>query len=494
MRRALAINPNLPEIYNNLGNVLKDKGDPDQAIEIYRRAIALRPDHAKAYANLGSTARDKGEMGEAIAAYRKSIECFKKANASGPNYAYTHGNLIYAMHYHSDYDAAAIAEEYRAWGKTHGEPLRKFIKPHGNDRNPDRKLRIGYVSPDLRWHSVGRNLLPLLHRHNREQFEIFCYAHVLRPDPLTRLLRDQCDQWRSIIGVPDEPVAEKIREDKIDILVDLALHSADNRLLVFAQKPAPVQLSYLGYCSSTGLDTIDYRLSDPHMDPEDFDLSVYTEKTIRLPRTYWCYQTLAQTPDATRKAGEPITFGCLNTFGKVSPEAKTLWARIMQSVSGSRLVLHAAVGTHRDIIRKFFESHGIDGTRVDFLPIQAYNDYLQSYGRIDVCLDPFPYGGGITTLDSLWQGVPVVTLSGGTAVGRGGRSILTNIGLPELVTYTQDDYLRVAVDLANDADRRAELRRTLRDRVKSSPIKDAPQFARDVEAAYRQMWRNWCQS
>jgi protein O-GlcNAc transferase len=494
MRKAIALNPNLPEAHNNLGNVLRDKGDPDQAIASYRRSIALRPDHAEALANLGCAFRDKGQMTEAIAAYRKSLDIYRRANAVGTYYAYVHSNLVYGMHYQSEYDAAAIGEECRAWGRAHGRPLKKFVKPHNNDRNPDRRLRIGYVSGDLRWHSVGRNLLPLLHKHNREQFEIFCYAHVLRPDPLTQLLRQQTDGWRSIIGIPDEPVAEKIREDKIDILVDLAVHSADNRLLVFARKPAPVQVSYLGYCSSTGMEAMDYRLSDPHMDPEDFDLSVYTEKTIRLPNTYWCYQALAQSPDSTRKTGEPLTFGCLNTFAKVSPEAQTLWAKILQSVPGSNLLLHTAEGSHRQTIQDFFSSFGIDPQRIRFVPNQSYTAYLQTYSQIDIALDPFPYGGGITTLDSLWHGVPVVTLSGKTAVGRGGRSILTNIGLTDLIAYTRDDYVHIVADLARDADRRAELRKSLRGRVKDSPLKNPAKFAQEVESAYRTMWRNWCQS
>jgi protein O-GlcNAc transferase len=494
IRRSIELNPNLPEAHNNLGNVLKSKGEPDGAIASYRRAIALKANNAEALANLASAVRDQGEIDEAIATYRRAIEAYGEGNAGGVNQAYVHSNLVYALHFHSGYDAGAIAEEYRSWNRRYAEPLKQFIRPHGNERDAARRLRIGYVSPDFRWHAVGRNLLPVFCKHDRGKFEIFCYSQVLRPDALTGLLKKNTDGWRNILGVPDEKVAEQIREDRIDILVDLALHTGDNRLLIFARKPAPVQASYLGYCSSTGMEAMDYRISDPHMDPADFDLSCYSEKTIRLPHTYWCYQSTGPAAEAPRNKGEPLTFGCLNTFAKVSVEAQLLWARLLESVPGSRLLLHSAAGSHRENVRKRFESAGVDPSRVEFVPTQRYDVYMQTHCQIDVALDPFPYGGGITTLDSLWQGVPVVTLNGRTAVGRGGRSILTNVGLPELIAQTPAEHIRIATGLAGDGDRRAELRRTLRSRMQDSPLRDATGLARDLEGAYREMWRAWCET
>ncbi|MGA3066787.1 MAG: tetratricopeptide repeat protein [Tepidisphaeraceae bacterium] len=494
IRRGLAINPNLPEAHNNLGNVLKNTGKPDEAIECYRRAIALRPDFPAAYGNLGSGLKERGEMDEAIAVYRRAIESFSRENSRGSNHAYVHSNLVYALHFHPDYDAGAIAQEYRRWNRMHAAPLKGMIQEHRNDREPQRRLRVGYVSPDFRWHAVGRNLLPLLSNHDRGKFEIICYAQVLRPDALTKLLREKSDGWRNIVGMPDEQVAKQIRDDRIDILVDLALHTGDNRLLVFAHKPAPVQVSYLGYCSSTGLETIDYRFSDPYMDPADFDVSCYSERTVRLPSTYWCYQSTRSTADEAfeKKPGE-IIFGCLNTFSKASPQAQAFWARLLLAVPESRLVIHAAEGTHRDNFSKRFAAAGVDPGRIEFFPTISYDAYMQMHRRVDVALDPFPYGGGITTLDCIWQGTPVVTLSGRTAVGRGGRSILSNLGLTDLIAATPDEYVRIAADLARDSDRRAQLRKTLRTRLMDSPLRNGAGFARDVEGAYREMWRRWCE-
>jgi predicted O-linked N-acetylglucosamine transferase (SPINDLY family) len=271
---------------------------------------------------------------------------------------------------------------------------------------------------------------------------------------------------------------------------------AGNRLVTFAHKPAPVQVTYLGYCGSTGMDTMDYRLSDPYMDPSDSDFSLYSERTIRLPETYWCYSVAGPTPDPSPPPAATagyVTFGCLNNFAKVSPPALDLWAEILRSVPRSRLIVHSHPGTHLDAVRERFAGKGISPDRLQFPSRQPWAQYVRTYGRIDIALDPFPWGGGITTCEALWMGVPVVSLLGRTAVGRGGASILTNVGVPELVAPAPEQYVQIATDLAKDLPRLAELRRTLRARMQASPLMDAPRFARNVEAAYRQMWRNWCQ-
>jgi predicted O-linked N-acetylglucosamine transferase (SPINDLY family) len=269
---------------------------------------------------------------------------------------------------------------------------------------------------------------------------------------------------------------------------------AKNRLLVFARKPAPVQVCYLGYCGSTGLATMDYRLSDPHLDLSDADLSFYTEKTVRLPKTYWCYQLgtdIPASPLPARKNGF-VTFGCLNNFAKVSLEAMELWAGILMGVPDSRLILHAHPGKHLDEIAQRLDRAGVAKSRLIVVGQQSGSNYMETYRRIDIALDPFPYGGGITTCDALWMGVPVVTLSGQTAVGRGGRSILSNLGLRELIAFTPDEYVQIAVDLAKDENRMDSLRQSMRCRMQSSPLMDAQGFARDMETAYRQMWQTWC--
>jgi predicted O-linked N-acetylglucosamine transferase (SPINDLY family) len=332
--------------------------------------------------------------------------------------------------------------------------------------------------------------------------EIFCYANVLQPDALTGQLRQHADGWRSIAGLSDSQAADLIRQDRIDILVDLALHTANNHLVVFAHKPAPVQVTYLGYCGSSGMDAMDYRLSDPYMDSSDSDvegkpstLSLYSERTIRLPETYWCYGVAGPTPEPSpppAAAAGYLTFGCLNDFAKVSPPALDLWAEILRGLPQSRLIVHSRPGTHLDAVRERFAGKDISPDRLEFPNWQPWPQYMRTYDRIDIALDPFPWGGGITTCEALWMGVPVVSLVGRTAVGRGGASILSNVGVPELIARTPQQYVQIATDLAKDLPRLAELRRTLRARMQASPLMDALRFARNIEAAYRRMWRNWC--
>jgi protein O-GlcNAc transferase len=487
-RQAVRIKPDYAEAQSNLGNALKDTGQLDQAIACHREAIRLKPSFAGAYNNLGNALTRIGQLDEAIISYRQAIRL-------KPDFVEAHSGLVKTLHSHPGYDARTIHEELQRWSRRHAEPLKKLIQPYTNNRDPERRLRIGYVSPDFRDHVVGQNLLPLLREHNHGQFEVFCYADMVRNDAFTEQIRDYSDAWRSIARLSDSQAADLIRQDRIDILVDLMLHTANNRLLIFAHKPAPVQVTYLGYCGSTGLETMDYRLSDPYLDPTDSDLSFYSERTIRLPETYWCYGVAGPTPEPSPPPATTagyITFGCLNSFTKVSPPALDLWAEILRVVPQSRLIVHSRPGKHLDAVRERFAGKGISTDRLEFPGQQPWPEYVNTYGRIDIALDPFPWGGGITTCDALWMGVPVVNLVGQTAVGRGGASILANIGLPELIARSPEQYLQIATGLARDLPRLAEMRRTLRGRMQASPLMDAPRFARNVEAAYRQMWRNWC--
>ncbi len=487
-RQAIALNPDLPEVYNNLGNALKDKGRLDDAITAYRRAIAINPSHAEAHNNLGNVLKEAGLLDEAIAAYRRAMSL-------RTNYVQADNNLLYAIHFHPAYDVRMIQEEHRRWNQQYAEPLRKFIRPHTNNSDPDRELRIGCVSPDFREHPVARFVLPLLAAHRRDQFAVYCYADVRRSDGLTAAVRRHANQWRNIIGLTDERAAELIREDQIDILVDLTMHMANNRMLLFARKPAPVQVTYLAYCSTTGLNTIDYRLTDPHLDPPGLDGAFYSETSIRLPETYWCYALDDRSPEVNSSpalgTGE-VTFGCLNNFCKISADALDVWMQLLHAIPKSRLILHAHEGSHRQRVHDLLQHQGINPRRLEFVSKVPLPEYFALHRQIDIGLDPFPYNGGTTTCDALWMGVPVVTLAGRTAVGRGGASVLRNVGLPELVAETPQQYVQIATDLANDLPCLAELRRTLRRRMQASPLMDAPKFARNVEAAYRQMWRNWC--
>jgi predicted O-linked N-acetylglucosamine transferase (SPINDLY family) len=487
-RQTIALRPDYAEAHNNLGHTLSTIGRPDEAVEELRRAIALRANYGEAYTNLAGALADRGEAEQSTAAYWRAVEL-------NPTSSQVHGNLLYSLYFHPDYDAHAILKEHRVWADRYARPLASGILPHRNDRDPERRLRVGYLSPDFCTHVVGWNLLPLLEHHDHSKFEVYCYSNVRRPDSFTEKIRVCADVWRDINALSDEAAARLIREDKIDILVDLSLYMAANRMLVFARKPAPVQVTYLGYCGTTGLDTIDYRISDPYFDEPDGDCSCYSEHTLRLPRTYWSYRPGGPTPEVgglpARKAGH-VTFGCLNALRKVNDPVLQLWARVMNAVSGSRLLINSPVGRARQWITRVMGAGGIDASRLEFVGFQPWPAYIELYNRIDIALDPFPCNGGITTCDGLWMGVPVVTLHGHTAVGRAGSSILHNVGLPELIASSQEEYVKIAAELAGDLGRLEGMRRGLRDRLRRSPLMDAPQFARDVEAAYREMWRSWC--
>lgn len=485
--QALRLRPDLPETWTNWGNLQKDAGRLDDAIAGHAKAVQLRPQNAEAYSNLAVALTSAGRLDDAIAAFRRAAE-FK------PDAADLHSNLVYTLHFHPDYDGPNLLAEHRAWAERFADPLTAAAKPHDNDRSPDRRLRIGYVSPDFRLHPVGRFLLPLLAHFDREQVEVFCYSDVRKPDALTDRLRAHADHWHSTVGLSDAQLAEQIRADRIDVLVDLTMHMADNRMLAFARKPAPVQITWLAYTGTTGLVAMDYRISDPHLDPPDND-TFSTERTIRLPHCFWCYEPHEIAPDVSALPAQLngfITFGSFNNFSKVTEPTLRLWAELLRGVPRSRLLLHTLEGEHRQRVRAIFASAGVSPDRLEFVGFQPMDAFFRLHHRIDIALDPFPYGGGTTTCDALWMGVPVVTLAGQTAVGRAGVSLLSNVGLPELIARTAEEYVAIARGLASDLPRLAELRATLRHRTSASPLMDAPRFATDMLDAYRAGWQEWC--
>jgi predicted O-linked N-acetylglucosamine transferase (SPINDLY family) len=362
-------------------------------------------------------------------------------------------------------------------------------------------LRIGYVSADFRDHPVGRFLLPLLQRHDSRKFEVFCYSNGPHVDAITKSLQRHAHRWRSIIGQNDDEAAEQIRADRIDLLVDLSGHTSGNRLLVFARKPAPVQVNYLGYPGTTGLTAMDYRLTDRFADPPGLTEPLHVEKLQHLPRTNWCFappqdSPPLEPPPAIRRGC--VTFGSFNNFGKMTGAMFAVWAEILRQVPGSRLLLKApalrAQGTRQRILGNF-AAQGIEANRLDLHDWQPdYASHLALYGEMDIALDTFPYNGTTTTCDALWMGVPVVTLAGQSHVSRVGLSLLSNVRLPETIATTAEEYIRLAVQLAHDPDRLKILRAQLRERLTTSPLMDADGFTRDVEAAYRQIWRIWCET
>lgn len=485
---AIELDPRDAEPVNNLGRILERQERLADAETHYRKAIQLNTRYAEPQINLGNVLKDRGELDGAISAYRRAI-------ALRPDLSVLHSNLLLTLHYHPDYSPADIASEHRQWAERHAVPLAAAQRPHENDPKRERRLRIAYVSPDFREHPVARFILPLLENHDRKQFEVFGYHDIARQDEVTKLIRKHVDQWRDIADLSDEQVADRIRTDGIDILVDLTAHSGRNRLLVFARKPAPVQVTYLAYCSTTGVDAIDYRLTDRFLDPPEEDTSHYSERSIGLPDCYWCYSRpplpADRLPSSERRTGPP-TFGCLNNFAKVTDPTLELWMKLLKQVPEARLLLYARSEQHRERVRGFMRRADVAVSRVAFVGRQPFEDYLETYRDIAVALDPIPFGGGTTTCDALWMGAPVVTLAGRTAVSRGGSSILSNIGLGDLVCRKKEQYLDLAANLIRDGNRLAALRRELRSRLEDSPVMNSGRFTHGVEAAFRAMWRKWC--
>lgn len=485
--RAVAINPQLAGAHNNLGRALKLLGQLDQAAAAFRNALAIDPNSVVLRNNLATLLKDTGQVDEAIELLRGAVKI-----APDPQVA---SNLLYLLTFQEDVTSSQLKEEHRQWNQHY---IGRNVTPHRH-RSPglqeaDRRIRVGYVSPDFRLHPVGRFFLPLLARHDRSQFEILCYSDVRSPDAVTASIKSCVDGWRQTTGMPDEQVAELVANDRIDILVDLSMHLADNRMLVFAHKPAPVQVTYLAYPGTTGLSAIDYRLTDGYLDPPGCDESLYSERSVRL-RSYWCYQPAKDSPPVVPPpclASGYVTFGCLNNFCKISAGALAEWCELLRRVPDSRLLLHAGEGSHRQRLHDQLAAHGVDPRRLEFLPRLSIAEYFSAYNRIDIGLDSFPYPGGTTTCDALWMGVPVVSLAGQTAISRGGLSVLSNIGLAELATQDKPAYLRMANELARDPSRLAQLRATMRDRMRGSPLTDARGFTQDFEACLRAMWKDWC--
>jgi protein O-GlcNAc transferase len=486
-RRAIELRPDYPEAFNNLGNVLCEIGHYDDAIAAYACALTLRPDFAKAHSNLGNLFKDRGQLTEAIASYAKAVEC-------RPDHALIGSNLVYALHFHPDYDSDALSSALRKWNEAHTEPLTKFIEDHANDRSPDRTLRVGYVSPDFRAHAESFFVLPLLRNHDRERFEVHCYSSLRTPDAITAQFRNAAGAWHDVLALSDEQLAEKIRADRIDILIDLTMHMGDNRLLTFARKPAPIQVTWLAYPGGTGLRAIDYRLTDTWMDPPGETDRLYAEESIRLPDCWVVYDPLAEIPPRPIEQSGPIHFGSLNNPCKLNRPLLHLWSEVLRSTPGSRLILQTVDGAQRDQIANWLGEWAIDPPRLEFLERCSRRDYLRLYNRIDICLDPLPYNGITTTCDAIWMGVPVVSLVGKTPAGRAGLGLLSTIGVPELIAKTPEQFIEIAAELAGDGERLMSYRRTLRGRMRASPLMDAQRFARNVEAFYRAAWKKWCAS
>jgi len=481
--RLIEIEPRSEDAHWKLARYLIREGEFDAAEKHLRTVLELAPDHLGAYISLSNLLKNTGRIEESVAAYRDGIR-------RHPNDMPGWSSLIYTLHFVPGCSPEQIFSEHVEWGRKLEEAT-TCVARQDNEPVPGRRLRVGYVSPNFRNHVVGHNLLPLLRKHDRAQFEIFCYSDVEREDEVTREMRGFTDKWRETGKISDAELAQQIAADRVDILVDLTMHMKGTRLGLFAHKPAPVQVAFMAYPGSTGLKRMDYRLTDPILDPPGTD-NFYTEQSVRLD-SFWCFEPVAGGPAVGPLPADKngyVTFGCLNNFAKINTVVQEMWREVLAAVPKSQLMLLAPKGK---TIGWLAEKLNVDPARLECPPKTTPLKYLAFYNQIDLALDPFPYTGHSTTLDGLWMGVPVVTLTGETVASRGSASILTNLGLPELVTTTKEDYVKLAVQLANDLPRLRELRADLRGRLEKSVLMDAERFARKVESAYREMWQKWCE-
>jgi predicted O-linked N-acetylglucosamine transferase (SPINDLY family) len=488
-RRALELKPDLADAHTNLGNALFAQGQLTHAEASHRRAIELNPHRAEAHSNLANALKDQGRLDEAVAAYRRALEL-------NPDLTQAHGNLLQTLHYRAGVTLAELADAHAEFDRRHAAPLRRPERPYTNSRDPNRKLRLGFLSADLRRHPVGFFTIPFLENLDRDQAEAICYYDCPVGDEVTERFRTAAADWREILGRPDEQLAEQIRADGIDILFDLAGHTAHNRILVFARKPAPIQVTWAGYVGTTGVSAMDYLVADQFEVPPGSEVS-YSERILRMPDDYVCYDPPAYAPPVgplpALQRGQ-VTFGSFNYPAKIGPQVIAVWAEMLRRLPAARLVLkHRAVNDPSIAGRwnELFTGRGIPADRVEYRGWSSHAEMLREYGEVDVALDPFPYSGGLTTIEALWMGAPVITCPGETFAGRHSLSHLSNIGLTETIARDLDEYIDIAVALANDLPRLAELRSGLRGRVAASPLCDGKRFADGMLRQLREAWREW---
>ncbi len=520
-RKALSLRPNDPEILLNLGNALAGMGKPDEAIASYQSAIRLRPDYADAHSNLLDLLRKSGSVDEALtacdAAQRilprepklyicRGMILKQRGQAADAHQAYLHAVesdprsaaarsvMCFNLNYFED-DPDRIFEAHLDSGKTIGG-MPSAPATWNIDLAPGRRLRVGYVSGDFVSHSVTFFFEPLLSAHDRNSVETFCYSSTLKPDAVTRRLRTMASHWRDVPGWTPDAIGKAVRADGIDILVDLAGHTSPDILQVFTRKPAPIQVSWLGYPNTTGVGAIDYRLTDALADPPGDADRRHTEKLIRLPGGFLCYLPPNDAPPVYSPKRDNVMFGTFNTLAKVGEQVIAVWAQILSAVPGSKLIIKTQCLKDSGTVRRYrelFGRAGVGADRIEFrIWVPSKAGHLGQYADIDICLDTFPYNGTTTTCEALWMGVPVVCLAGNRHAARVGVSLLSQIGLPELIASDPEQYVGIATSLARDSDRREKLRSEMRDRMRASRLCDSAGFARSMEAAYRSMWHDWC--
>ncbi len=477
-RRAAADRPGFADAHNAYGVALEQLGRPDEALAEFRAALAAKPNHADATANLAISFVEHGRATESVELFRKIVP--------GPVLPAVHSNYLLALNYLPDVPPAEAFAEHKRWAERHADQLTPAEPPKAD---PGKRLHIGYVSTDFRGHPVAAYFEAVLNAHDKNAVRVSCFSGTRRPDAITERLKAKADTWHDISQLDDAPAANLIRSEKVDVLVDLGGHTAGHRLLVFARKPAPVQVTHFGYPNTTGLKAMDYRLTDAVADPPGSE-AFYTEKLVRLPEVAWVYRPSDEAPAVgplpAESAGH-FTFAALNNPAKLTEPAVRLWCRVLEAVPNSRLLILGGSTREGQLwVENLFRRHkALD--RVEVVSRRPLVEYFDLFNRADLALDPFPYNGGVTTCDALWMGVPVVSLIGTTYAARQGAMVLKAVGLPGLAAATPDDFVKVATNWSKDLAWLRSTRLRLRKQFLASPMGDAARFARHLEAAYRKM-------
>ena len=554
---ALALAPDYPAAHTNLGSALLQQGMQQEARVCFRKALALEPDLAEAHYNLGIASYRSGDLPSAKSALTKYLasqpndraalitlgetctrsneldeaaSCFERVLAQDPDSAEAHNllgnvlrnqarhrgaiehyelailrdrnpvvafqNLLFCMLCTGSFSAADIHARHREFARRFEQPLLSFQSPFPNTPEPNRRLKIGYVSPDFRSNIVGHYIQPILENHNRAEFEVHCYFTGSIQDSETERICSLADQWHDVHLLSDDGIAALIRTHQIDLLVDLCGHGPGNRILALARKPAPVQVNYLDYSATTGLSSIDYRLTTEYCDPTGTAEQYYSEKLYRLKDTYWTYNPSARLAVSALPmiSNGYASFGSFNMYYRITSEVLDLWSRLLASVPDSRLVIvGVARGSTQATLLDRLKRAGVAHERVSIHGLLSYQQYNELMGAVDLALAPFPYNGATTMMDCLWNGLPVVAKEGGeTFCSRLGCSVLAQMGLSELIARDEDEYIRIAVELASAVPRLSDLRQSLRQKLEQSPMRDFSGFTRGIELAYRSMWKEWC--
>lgn len=496
-RRAIHIHPDYLEAYNNLGTVLNKQGHIAEGIACYEKALAVKSDRYKVYNNLGAALSNQGLFNEADKYLRKALD-------AQSDFVGAFGNLLFALNYDADKTAEEIYEMYQEYNRRIVLPFDKYNKPHGNNKNIHRRLKIGYVSPDFFRHSIRHFIEPLFENHDHALVEIYAYAQLAKEDEITQRYKSYCDHWITTIDMSDDALAQRIREDEIDILVDLAGHTSGNRLEVFARKPAPVSVSWLGYGYTTGVSAIDYYLTDKISVPCGSE-HLFAEKPWRIEAPGFTYKPVGEHELLNIDIGMGevntlpfydkgyITFGTLTRSIRINHRTIRVWAELLKRVENSRLIINSKdyqAAEMQETLEKRFEEHGIEKERLEIGYSSPPWDVLR---RMDIGVDCFPHNSGTTLFETLYMGVPYVTLADRVSVGRLGSAILHGLGRDEWIANTEEEYSDKLAAMAADIPALAAIRFSLREEMKKSKLMDAQGFTKKVENAYREMFEKWCQ-